>query len=100
MQSGGMISRPACQSTAIHSVNAVVVLRCIAPRPKQASELGWTYSALMRRFVQPFPGHSHTHLSERVLTRALPMQPKQVHPSLFPDPGDESIEDLILIEEE
>ena len=33
----------------------------------KASELGHSYSMLMRRFGKPFPGHSHVKLAERVL---------------------------------
>lgn len=35
----------------------------------KASELGASYSALMRRFNAPFPGHAHRHLVERYLGR-------------------------------
>lgn len=31
----------------------------------KASELGYSYSALMRRFDAPFPGHRHTLLAQR-----------------------------------
>ncbi|MEJ6396824.1 hypothetical protein [Yoonia sp. 208BN28-4] len=34
----------------------------------KASELGFSYSRLMRRFAAPFPGHAHTWLAERMLT--------------------------------
>lgn len=33
----------------------------------KASELGASYSTLMRRFNAPFPGHAHRHLVERHL---------------------------------
>lgn len=33
----------------------------------KASELGYSYATLMRRFDAPFPGHSHTHMARRVL---------------------------------
>jgi hypothetical protein len=33
----------------------------------KASELGYAYSKLMRRFGAPFPGHAHGHLVKRVL---------------------------------
>lgn len=33
----------------------------------KASELGFSYSRLMRRFRAPFPGHNHTWLAERML---------------------------------
>jgi len=33
----------------------------------KASELGFSYSRLMRRFRAPFPGHSHTWLADRML---------------------------------
>lgn len=33
----------------------------------KASELGFAYSALMRQFRAPFPGHSHGHLTARIL---------------------------------
>ncbi len=32
----------------------------------KASDLGYGYSRLMRRFDAPFPGHGHTYLFERV----------------------------------
>lgn len=57
----------------------------------KASDLGWSYSDLMRRFQDPFPNHAHEWLASRVL-RA---QPSRTHPpSLFPDMED----DPILIE--
>ncbi len=33
----------------------------------KASELGHSYSALMRRFAAPFPHHRHRHLADRLL---------------------------------
>ena len=39
----------------------------------KASELGHSYSTLMKRFGTPFPGHSHARLAERVLG-AAPME--------------------------
>ena len=36
----------------------------------KASELGNSYSTLMKRFGTPFPGHSHAWLAERVLNGA------------------------------
>ncbi|RBI77677.1 hypothetical protein DQW77_00435 [Roseovarius sp. TE539] len=33
----------------------------------KASELGFSYSRLMRRFGAPFPGHGHTWLADRML---------------------------------
>lgn len=33
----------------------------------KASELGHSYSSLMRRFGRPFPGHAHRWLADRVL---------------------------------
>lgn len=33
----------------------------------KASELGFAYSALLRQFRAPFPGHRHGHLTARVL---------------------------------
>ena len=38
----------------------------------KASELGFSYARLMRRFNAPFPGHSHTWLAERMLAPAPP----------------------------
>lgn len=67
----------------------------------KGSSLGWSYADLIRRFDAPFPGHSHTHVAERVLKRAVPQTQK--HPSLFPDPGelfDMDEDDLILFEDE
>lgn len=34
-------------------------------RIAKASDLGYSYSRLMRRFKAPFPGHSHTYLFQR-----------------------------------
>lgn len=67
----------------------------------KASSLGWSYADLIRRFDAPFPGHSHTHVAERVLKRAVPQTDK--HPSLFPDTGamfDPDEDDIILFEDE
>ncbi len=36
-------------------------------RVAKASDLGASYSRLMRRFNAPFPGHSHTYLFKRAL---------------------------------
>lgn len=36
----------------------------------KASELGFSYSRLMRRFGAPFPGNSHTWLAGRMLGTA------------------------------
>jgi len=33
----------------------------------KASELGFSYSRLMRRFGTPFPGHAHRWVSDRML---------------------------------
>lgn len=38
-------------------------------RQCKASELGQSYADLMRRFGQPFPGHGHVWLAQRVLGR-------------------------------
>ncbi|WP_203531364.1 hypothetical protein [Pseudoroseicyclus tamaricis] len=38
----------------------------------KASDLGFSYSRLMRRFRAPFPGHRHTHLEQRYLAAAAP----------------------------
>lgn len=70
-----------------------------AARICKASSLGWSYADLIRRFDAPFPDHSHTHVAERVLKRAVPKTQK--HPSLFPDSGDDfDDDDLILFEDE
>lgn len=34
-------------------------------RVAKASDLGYSYSRLMRRFRAPFPGHSHSYLFDR-----------------------------------
>jgi len=34
----------------------------------KASELGFSYGRLMRRFRSPFPGHAHTWLADRFLS--------------------------------
>ena len=36
-------------------------------RRAKASDLGYSYSRLMRRFHAPFPGHSHAYLFDRTL---------------------------------
>lgn len=36
----------------------------------KASELGFSYARLMRRFGAPFPGHTHTWLAERMVSPA------------------------------
>lgn len=36
----------------------------------KASELGYAYGDLMRRFGRPFPGHGHHKLAERILGKA------------------------------
>lgn len=41
----------------------------------KASELGFSYSRLMRRFAEPFPGHPHAWLAERMLPRTGPGAP-------------------------
>ncbi|MGZ9808910.1 hypothetical protein ACXN5S_00420 [Pseudoroseicyclus sp. H15] len=40
----------------------------------KASDLGFSYSRLMRRFQAPFPGHRHTHLVQRHLGPAAPRE--------------------------
>jgi hypothetical protein len=65
----------------------------------KASELGWSYADLMRRFGAPFPGHSHTKLANRILPHGPSSD--RYRPDLFADPGDTSDddgEDIILIE--
>ncbi len=67
----------------------------------KASELGWAYADLMRRFGQPFPGHSHDWIAQRSLRPA--MSRKYDHPDLFADPGgaeneDDADDDIILVE--
>ena len=37
----------------------------------KASELGLPYSALMKRFGEPFPNHSHKHLEARHLSQKV-----------------------------
>ncbi|QBF29909.1 hypothetical protein [Thalassococcus sp. S3] len=41
----------------------------------KASELGYSYATLMRRFGQPFPNHSHRHLADRLLGPAWSAEP-------------------------
>ncbi|WP_224816579.1 relaxase/mobilization nuclease domain-containing protein [Hasllibacter sp. MH4015] len=72
-----------------------------AARICKASELGWAYADLVRRFGAPFPGHSHTHVADRVLNG--PARRSSRHPSLFPDPGTawpSDDDDPILFEDE
>ncbi len=38
-------------------------------RQCKASELGFSYSKLMRRFEAPFPGHAHIWLAQRYLNK-------------------------------
>ncbi|MBY4894188.1 hypothetical protein KUL25_15630 [Rhodobacteraceae bacterium N5(2021)] len=64
-----------------------------AARTCKASDLGWSYADLMRRFGAPFPGHAQLDLARRMVRRADP----GTHPSLFPDMEDE---DIILFEDE
>ncbi len=73
-----------------------LALHCLstAARICKASDLGWPYADLMRRFGAAFPNHSHDWLAHRVLEKAKP----GAHPSLFPDLGEEP--DIILIEDE
>jgi hypothetical protein len=33
----------------------------------KGSDLGYAYAALMRRFNAPLPGHSHSHIANRIL---------------------------------
>lgn len=40
-------------------------------RQCKASELGFSYSKLMRRFQAPFPGHAHKWLAERFLDKPV-----------------------------
>lgn len=62
-----------------------LALHCLntAARLCKASDLGWPYADLMRRFGAAFPGHAHDWLA---------------HPSLFPDLIEET--DIILIEDD
>lgn len=74
-----------------------------AARICKASDLGWTYADLIRRFDAPFPGHSHTHVAQRVLKRSVAKT--QDHPSLFPDPDnlfvdEDEDDDVVLFEDE
>ncbi len=73
-----------------------LALYCLntAARLCKASDLGWSYADLMRRFGAAFPGHSHDGLAHRVLHRADP----GAHPSLFPELIEEP--DIILIEDD
>ncbi|WP_461427051.1 hypothetical protein [Gymnodinialimonas sp.] len=64
-----------------------------AARICKASELGWSYADLIRRFNAPLPGHSQESLARRMLHRA----DLGAHPDLFPDLVEE---DVILIEDE
>lgn len=46
-----------------------LVVRSLAPRQDicKASEIGFPYSKLIRRFKSGFPGHAHEWLAERIL---------------------------------
>ena len=46
----------------------------------KASELGHSYSKLMRRFREPFPGHAHSHLARRILGGVRPEKVGQIVP--------------------
>ncbi|WP_127114696.1 hypothetical protein [Shimia sediminis] len=56
----GFAFREAGGALALHSHPA-------GTRLCKASELGYGYAALLRRFGKPFPGHSHQKLAERVI---------------------------------
>ena len=44
----------------------LALVRCAGgERIAKASDLGYSYTRLMRRFQAPFPGHSHAYLFER-----------------------------------
>ncbi|MCC1493818.1 relaxase/mobilization nuclease domain-containing protein [Cognatishimia sp. F0-27] len=40
----------------------------------KASELGWSYSRLVHRFREGFPGHAHTWIAQRVAARMEPSE--------------------------
>jgi len=71
LQIQGYALREAGGGLALHSHPAGVRL-C------KASELGHAYSALMRRFGRPFPGHSHQHLVNRFLPQTAEPDPDDV----------------------
>lgn len=52
----------------------------------KASELGYSYGTLMRRFGTPFPGHRHAYLAQRLL------EPNTPATFLSPDLDDSVIE--------
>jgi hypothetical protein len=55
----------------------------------KASELGFSYSRLMRRIGTPFPGHRHDWLADRMIAEAPspPLQARQ-QPQLLSDDDD------------
>jgi len=62
LQSKGYVLRAAGGGLALHTSPGDA-------RICKASELGFSYSRLMQRFRQRFPGHSHTWLAERFLNQ-------------------------------
>lgn len=53
----------------------------------KASELGYRYADLVRRFGAPMPGHPHAHLARRILGTG--------HPAAPPVPDDDADFDVI-----
>ena len=60
LRAKGYVLRPAGGGLALHDWPG-------DRRICKASELGFSYSRLMRRFGAPFPGHGHSWLAERML---------------------------------
>lgn len=60
LKAKGYVLREAGGGLALHSHQS-------GERVCKASELGFSYSRLMRRFRAPFPGHAHTYLADRFL---------------------------------
>jgi len=54
----------------------------------KASELGFSYARLMRRFGAPFPGHPHSHLTARHMPpRHVPQGRTAPHPAAETETG-------------
>ena len=60
--------RLAAKGYTLREAGAGLALHCCNNGEKRAkaSDLGYSYSRLMRRFRAPFPGHSHAYLFNRV----------------------------------
>ncbi|WP_306155044.1 hypothetical protein [Roseovarius sp. MMSF_3281] len=60
-------ARLAAKGYTLREAGAGLALHCRDSGDKRAkaSDLGYSYSRLLRRFNAPFPGHSHAYLFNR-----------------------------------